>query len=120
MEREGQRQLAVFPLADHKAAAVPSTVVLLPQGIASAVASPDGKHFAIVADPRNPDPLDEVGHVQAPEESSLYIVNVDGTAGGWWCSNLRSIAGPVAWSADGSSLATLSPRGDLSAFRRPR
>jgi dipeptidyl aminopeptidase/acylaminoacyl peptidase len=104
-----QRQLAVFPLADHKAAAVPSTVVLLPRGIASAEASPDGKHFAVVADPRNPEPLDEVRHVQAPDESSLYIVNVDGTGGGWWCSDLKSVAGPVAWSADGSSLATLSP-----------
>ncbi|HEY1965544.1 MAG TPA: S9 family peptidase [Acidobacteriaceae bacterium] len=104
-----QRQLAVFPVTDHKAAAVPSTVVLLPRGIASATASPDGKHFAVVGDPRNPDPLGEVRHVQEPGESSLYIVNVDGTGGGWWCSNLQSVDGTVAWSADGSTLAVLSP-----------
>jgi predicted nucleic acid-binding protein len=105
-----QRQLAVFPLADHKAAAVPATVVLLPRGINSAVASPDGKHFAIVADPRSPDPLQDVRHVQEAGESSLYIVNVDGTHGGWWCSNLKSVdGGNIAWNADGSSLAMLSP-----------
>jgi dipeptidyl aminopeptidase/acylaminoacyl peptidase len=105
-----QQQLAVFPVTDHKAAAVPSTVVLLPRGIASAVASPDGKHFAIVADPRSPDPLGDVRHVQEPGESSVYVVNADGTGGGWWCSNLKSIdPGNVAWNADGSSLAALSP-----------
>jgi hypothetical protein len=58
-----QRQLAIFPIADHKAAAVPSTVVLLPRGISSAMASPDGKRFAIVADPRPPDELEDVRHV---------------------------------------------------------
>jgi dipeptidyl aminopeptidase/acylaminoacyl peptidase len=105
-----QRQLAVFPLADHKAAAVPATVVLVPRGINSAVASPDGKHFAIVADPRSPDPLQDVRHVQEAGESSLYIVNVDGTGGGWWCSNLKSVdGGNIAWNTDGSSLAMLSP-----------
>jgi dipeptidyl aminopeptidase/acylaminoacyl peptidase len=105
-----QRQLAVFPVADHKAAAVPSTVVLLPRGIASATASPDGKRFAAVADPRSPDPLQEVRHVQEAGESSLYVVNTDGTAGGWWCSDLKSVdGGNIAWNADGSSLAVLSP-----------
>ena len=104
-----QRQLAVFPVTDHKAAAVPATVVLLPRGINSAVASPDGKRFAIVADPRNPDPLQDVRHVQEAGESSVYVVNVDGTGGGWWCSNLKSVDGTVAWSADGESLALLSP-----------
>lgn len=105
-----QQQLAIFPVTDHKAAAVPATLVLLPRGIASAVASPDGKHFAIVADPRTPDPLGDVRHVQEPGESSLYVVNADGTGGGWWCSNLKSIdPGNVSWNADGSALAALSP-----------
>lgn len=109
-------QLAVFRLQDGKAAPVPSTVVLLPRGIESAVPTPQGTQFAIVADPRPPDPLDEVRHVQESDESSLYVVNADGTGGGWWCSDLKHVssgaesdaAGALAWSADGKSLAVLS------------
>jgi dipeptidyl aminopeptidase/acylaminoacyl peptidase len=101
-------QLAIFPLSQGKAAAVPSTVVLLPRGIQSATPSPDGKRFAIIADPRLPDPLEDVRHVQEPEQTSLYIVNVDGTGGQWWCSNLKSIS-EIAWNPDATSLALLSP-----------
>jgi dipeptidyl aminopeptidase/acylaminoacyl peptidase len=110
-------QLAIFPISDGKAAPVPSTVVLLPRGIGSAGPSPDGKHFAIVADPRPPDPLNDSRHVQEPEQSSLYIVNTDGTAGQWWCRDLKYIAGSitvgggadaVAWNAAGDALAVLS------------
>jgi len=101
-------QLAVFPLAEGKAAAVPSTVALLPRGIQSATPSPDGKRFAVIADPRLPDPLEDVRHVQEPEQTSLYVVNVDGTGGQWWCSNLKSIA-EIAWNPDATSLALLSP-----------
>ena len=104
----GVQQLAVFPVADHKVASVPSTVVLLPRGIESATPSPDGKHFAIVADPRTPDPQDNVRHVMEPGESSLYVVNTDGTGGHWWCSGLKLISGEVAWSSDGTSVALLS------------
>jgi dipeptidyl aminopeptidase/acylaminoacyl peptidase len=105
-----QRQLAVFPLTGHKAATVPATVVMLPRGIETASASPDGKRFAVVADPRSPDPLQDVRHVQEPGESSLYVVNVDGTGGGWWCSDLKSVgADSIAWNADGSAVAMLSP-----------
>jgi hypothetical protein len=102
------QQLAVFPLVDHKAASVPSTLVLLPRGIQSAVASPDGKHFAIVADPRPFDSLEDVRHVIDAGQSSLYVVNTDGTGGRWWCSDLKSIANEMAWSADGNSIAVLS------------
>src|SRR3984885_6453190 len=77
-----QRQLAIFPLRDHKAATVPSTVVLLPRGIGSVAASPDGKRFAIVADPRPMDISEDVRHVVEPQQSSLYVVNADGTMGG--------------------------------------
>lgn len=105
-----QQQLAVFPMSNHKAAPVPSTVVALPRGIETAEISPDGKRFAIVADPRDPELLDEVRHVQEPEESSLYIVNLDGTAGGWWCSDRKSVdGGGIAWNADSSAVAMLSP-----------
>ncbi len=102
-----QRQLAIFPLQGHKAATVPSTVVLLPRGIASAAASPDGKRFAILADPRPADASEDVRHVVEPQQSSLYVVNADGTMGTWWCRGLTSVDGAV-WSADGSSLALLS------------
>jgi len=100
-------QLAVFPVKDGKTASVPSTVVLLPRGISSAMPSPDGQRFAIVADPRAPDPLDDVRHVQEPDQTSLYVVNADGTGGQWWCGNLKGVS-EEAWNADGTSLAVLS------------
>jgi dipeptidyl aminopeptidase/acylaminoacyl peptidase len=103
-----QRQLAIFLLQDHKASSVPSTLVLLPRGIASATASPDGKRFAIVADPRPADASEDVRHVVEAHQSSLYVVNADGTIGTWWCRDLTSIEGAPVWNADGSSLAMLS------------
>lgn len=111
------RQLGIFPIHDNKAAAVPATVVLLPRGIEAATPSPDGKRFAIVADPRAPDPLDDVRHVQEPDESSIYVVNADGTGGQWWCSDLKWVSGSVTvgggadaidWNAAGDALAVLS------------
>jgi dipeptidyl aminopeptidase/acylaminoacyl peptidase len=109
-------QLAVFLLQDAKVASVPSTVVLLPRGINSALPNPQGTQFAIVADPRLPDPLHDVRHVHEPDEASIYVVNTDGTGGQWWCSGLKYVsasvlgggAGALAWSADGQSLAVLS------------
>jgi len=100
-------QLAIFPLSENKAAAVPATVVLLPRGIGSATPSPDGKGFAIIADPRTPDALEDVRHVAENGESSLYVVNADGTGGSWWCGALTSIE-RVTWNADSASLAVLS------------
>jgi dipeptidyl aminopeptidase/acylaminoacyl peptidase len=100
-------QLAIFSLEDGKAAAVPSTVVLLPRGIQTAKPSPDGKRFAIISDPRLPDQLEEVRHVYEPDQTSLYVVNADGTGGQWWCSDLKSIS-EMAWSADANSIALLS------------
>jgi dipeptidyl aminopeptidase/acylaminoacyl peptidase len=111
------QQFAIFPLANLNPAASPSMVVVLPRGIASAMPSPDGKRFAIVADPRPIDPMDEVRHIQEPGVSSLYVVNSDGTGGAWWCSDLKGVAGALvvgggasaaAWSSDSSSMAVLS------------
>ncbi len=110
------QQFAILPVRDGKGAAVPSTVVLLPRGIDSALPSPQGTPFAIVADPRPPDPLAEVRHVHEPDESSIYVVNADGTDGSWWCSRLKYVsasvlgggAGALAWDADGQSVAALS------------
>ena len=51
------RQFAIFQVTNGKPSAAPSTVVVLPRGIGAASPSPDGKRFAIGADPRPPDPL---------------------------------------------------------------
>ncbi len=110
-------QFAVFRVDNGKAAVAPSTVVVLPRGIGSASPSPDGKRFAIAADPRPPDPLEDIRHVHEPELTSLYVVNADGTDGHWWCTDLKYISGgPIlgggsgaaAWSDDSASLAVLS------------
>ena len=70
----------------------------------------------MTADPRDPDPMDAVRHVQEPGETSLYVVNADGTGGAWWCKDLKYISGTLtvgggasaaAWSADSQSLAVL-------------
>jgi dienelactone hydrolase len=103
-----KRQLAIFAITDHKATAVPATVVLLPRGIGTAIPSPDGKRFAIFADPRPEDPLEDVRHIIAPDQTSLYVVNADGTNGSWWCSGLIYLSGEPAWSADSASLAVMS------------
>jgi dipeptidyl aminopeptidase/acylaminoacyl peptidase len=107
-------QLAVFPLASLKPNLTPSMLVLLPAGIRSALVSPDGERFAILADPRLPDALAETRTVVEPDQTSIYVVNADGTGGKWWCPSLTSIADnglsgtPIAWSPDGASLAVLS------------
>ena len=111
------QQFAIFGLKDAKLAAAPSTVVVLPRGMGSASPSPDGKRFAMSADPREPDPMDQTRHVQEPGQTSLYVVNADGTGGAWWCTDLKYVsgtltvgggAGAAAWSTDSNSLAVLS------------
>lgn len=111
------QQFAIFALKDGKFASAPATVIVLPRGIGSASPSPDGKRFAMTADPREPDPMDSVRHVQEPDETSLYVVSADGTGGVWWCKDLKHISGAItvgggasaaAWSADSQSLAVLS------------
>jgi hypothetical protein len=91
-------------------------MVLLPRGIQSAAPSPQGTRFAIIADPRPPDPLADTRHVAEPDESSLYVVNANGTDGAWWCPTLTNLSGGLdsgasgaaAWNPDGDSLAALS------------
>jgi dipeptidyl aminopeptidase/acylaminoacyl peptidase len=111
------RQFAVFPVKDNRAAEAPSVVVVLPRGIEAATPSPDGKRFAIVADPRPVDSLKDVRHVQEPDQESLYVVRADGTGGVWWCGDLKNVSGALTvggsasaavWNADSSSLAVLS------------
>lgn len=112
-------QLAVFPLADIKKSTTPSLLIPLPSGIHSALLSPDGSRFAVLASPNPPDELADVHTVVEPELTSLYVVDVDGTRGKWWCPDLKKIADndaagnfggshAIAWSPDGSGLAVLS------------
>lgn len=113
-------QLATYPLAPAStaaaAAATPVPLTALPRGIQAAVISPDGSHYAVLADPRLPDPLADVHTVIEAQPASLYVIKADGSDGQWWCPTLRNIAGGVmggglaalAWSGDGSQIAVLS------------
>ena len=106
-------QLGTLPLAPADtpaaAAATPTPLTALPKGIHSALISPDGKRYAILADPRLPDPLADVHNVIEAEPTSLYIVNADGTGGAWWCPTLKEIAEDgISWSSDSASVAALS------------
>ena len=96
-------QLATVPLGEGHAI----QIIALPSGIHGAIISPDGKRFAVLADPRKPDPLAGVHTVAQNEETSLYVVGVDGANGGWWCPALVDIA-DVAWSPDGSQIAVVT------------
>src|SRR5437764_11949372 len=108
------RQLAVFSIAGLTANQTPSLAIFLPSGIHSAVISPDGSKYAILASPRPPDALTDVHEVIEPDQTSLYVVNADGTGGGWWCPTLKAIAdsglsgSPIDWAADSASIAVLS------------
>lgn len=100
-------QFAVFSLKAVSALAAPSTVVMLPRGIRSATPSPDGSRYAILFDPRPPDPLAKVRTVVGPAQTGVYVVSSDGTGGKQWCTGLTQAA-VIAWSPDGGSVAVLS------------
>jgi dipeptidyl aminopeptidase/acylaminoacyl peptidase len=96
-------QLAIVPLAEGK----PTQILALPEGIHSAMLSPDGSRFAVLADPRKKDPLADVHNVVENDETSLYVVGANGSDGGWWCPSLRDIT-DIAWSPDGSQVAVVT------------
>jgi dipeptidyl aminopeptidase/acylaminoacyl peptidase len=96
-------QLAIVPLGEGKLVQILS----LPSGIRSATISPDGTRFAVLADPRKPDPLAAVRTIAAPDETSLYVVGVNGADSGWWCPALVDIT-DIAWSPDGSQIAVVT------------
>jgi dipeptidyl aminopeptidase/acylaminoacyl peptidase len=104
-------QLATLALASQNtaaaAAASPVPLTSLPKGVQSAAISPDGSHYAILADRRLPDPQAEVHTVIEAQPTSLYVVSADGSGGAWWCPTLQNV-GEIAWSSDNTSLAVLS------------
>ncbi|MFZ0805277.1 MAG: hypothetical protein WAN03_03810, partial [Candidatus Sulfotelmatobacter sp.] len=110
-EVDHKPQLATFPLAAPNtaaaAAATPVPLTALPRGIHNAHISPDGSHYAILADSRLPDPLAEVHNVIEAEPTSIYVVGADGSGGTWWCPTLHDV-NQLSWSPDGSSLAVAS------------
>lgn len=79
----------------------------IPGGVSSATVSPDGSRFAVLADPRTPDPLAEVRTIVENPQTSLYILNADGSNGSWWCPALHDV-GELAWSPNAQSIALLS------------
>jgi len=100
---DSQQQLGIVSLA---AGGITRTIGL-PSGIRSAILSPDGSRFAILADPRKQDPLASVHTVVENDETSLYVIGADGAGGTWWCPQLHDI-NAIAWSADGARIAVLS------------
>ncbi|MFZ0737215.1 MAG: S9 family peptidase [Candidatus Acidiferrales bacterium] len=100
---EKKQQLAIIPLAPGKL----TQILALPSGIHSAVISPDGTRFAVLANPRAPDPLSDVRHVIENDETSLYVAGVHGEDGAWWCPSLTDIT-DIAWSSEGSQIAVLT------------
>lgn len=104
-------QLATLALAPAgtpaSAAATPVPLTALPRGIQTPVVSPDGNRYAMLADPRLPDPLADVHTVIEAQPTRLYVVSADGSSGAWWCPSLKEAA-EFSWSQDGSSVAILS------------
>ena len=101
-------QLATLPLAPPNTLPLPQPLLCRSRPCPGASIlpsiSPDGSHYAILADPRLPDPLAEVHTVIEDPPTSLYVVGADGSGGAWWCPALRDVA-EVAWSRDGTSIA---------------
>jgi len=102
-EVDGNQQLALVPLGG----AEPTRLFVFPTGMHDPVISPDGKHIAMLVDPRPKDSLEHVRQVVDNDESRLYVLNADGAHGGWWCPDLDYV-GQAAWSPDGQRLAVVS------------
>lgn len=106
-------QLAIVAIEIANGAAqssgAPKLLTNIPGGVSGAQISPDGARFAITADPRTLDPLAVAGvhTIIENDQSSIYVVNADGSSGAWWCDSLKNV-GSIAWSPDSQTLAALS------------
>jgi dipeptidyl aminopeptidase/acylaminoacyl peptidase len=100
---EKLKQLAIVPLTADK----PIVIFALPKGVQNAIISPDGRQFAVLADPRAEDPLAEVRNVVDNDESSVYVLTTEGGDGSWWCPNLK-FATDIAWSKNSAQLAVMT------------
>jgi len=96
-------QLGIIPLGEDK----PTKSLAVGSGVRSAQLSPDGTHFAILADPRKKDALAEVRTVVEEGQTSLYVAGAGDFNGSWWCPDLKNIAS-IAWSPDASQIAVVS------------
>src|SRR5215469_5174359 len=108
----GSRSLAIVPLTDLARRASgdsvkPSRILSISSDMHAPVISPDGKRFAVLADPQAKDTLASVRMVVENGEQGVYVLGVDGSDGGWWCPSLNHI-GQVSWTPDGSRLAIVS------------
>lgn len=103
---EEKKKPAQFAIAGVKHGK-PKAITNLPGGVHDVEISPDGSRFALMADPRTPDPLADVRTVVENDQTSIYVVNADGNGGAWWCGSLKDV-GAIAWSPDGQELAVLS------------
>jgi dipeptidyl aminopeptidase/acylaminoacyl peptidase len=102
-EVEKKNQLAIIPLGAGK----PTRIIALPNGIREITISPDGSSFALTADPRSVDALNEVRHVIENDPAGVYVAGVSNAQGAWWCPELKDVT-DVAWSADSSQLAVVT------------
>jgi len=100
-------EIAVFSLSSLGKDGTPEVEIKLPAGAQNATVSPDGRRLALTLDPRPADPLAAVHTVVRADESSLYVVNMDGTDGGWWQKQLKNV-GQIVWSPDSSRVAAVS------------
>lgn len=103
---EQKKKPAQFAIAGLKHGK-PKAITSIPGGVRDAEISPDGSRFALMADPRTPDPLADIRTVVENDQTSVYVMNADGTGGAWWCGSLKDV-GALAWSPDGQTLAVLS------------
>jgi dipeptidyl aminopeptidase/acylaminoacyl peptidase len=101
------QQLAIIPVGEGK----PTRIIALPSGMQAVAISPDGMRFALLADPRTKDPLSDVHTVVENDQTSLYVMNINGGEGGWWCPALNNIT-EISWSNDSAQIAvvTQTPR----------
>jgi dipeptidyl aminopeptidase/acylaminoacyl peptidase len=112
--KEGKSLYGIMPVADLPQLAIvpltsgqPTQILALPSGVRGARISPDGTRFAVLADPRQKDPLAKVHTVVENDQTSLYVIPATGAGGSWWCPQLTDII-DQAWSLDGTQVAVLT------------